>query len=335
MANKKLQFTYLWADEDVMQQDFSGKFSQKMTDWAIQFFKRYELDVDLDPAPSARPRTASMSKYALEKNDGVMPDRRPIKERVEEFEAKQKRMQDERDRLDAARERALAVNDAAEAKRLQALIDEWDSKLKTFWDDVFDVDQNKLRALLTVKYIRDKGLLPPDRLPIVFCRFRYNSWMQMRRRKGIAVEVGQAFDKIPQEPVRLYGMSVVLPLWSERFVIVDPFEGARKEIVHECIHAAGHNHPTEDYLKAVEKTYRGRRLPGKGFERPRDRSMAPDYDDPAWDFDEVAQYDTFQGGIDDGPRDDVMNYAIDDPDVGQVNLRPAHVDLLKGSYFAK
>ena len=37
MANKKLQFTYFWADEDVMQADFAKKYSQAMTDWATDF----------------------------------------------------------------------------------------------------------------------------------------------------------------------------------------------------------------------------------------------------------------------------------------------------------
>jgi hypothetical protein len=334
MANTKLQFTYLWADEDVMQQDFAGRFSQKMTDWTVQFFRQYEFDVDVDPAPSAKPRTSSLSKYAIQKNDGVMPDRRPLSQRVQDFEARQARIEEERSRLDAAHEQAVAANNPAEAKRLQGLIDEVDRKLRTFWDDMFDVDENKLRGLLTWKSIRD-GVLPPDRFLIIFCRFRYTTLMQMRRPRGKVVTMGEVFPKKPQDLVRLYGMSVVLPLWSDRFAIIDPFEGARKEIVHECVHAAGHDHPTGPYLKAVEKTYRGRRLPGKGFERPRDRSLAPDYDDPVWDVDEVPQYDTFQGGIDDGEPDDVMNYAIDDPDVGRVHLRPAHVDLLKRAYFAK
>lgn len=333
MANKKLQFTCLWADEAVMQQDFAGKFSQKMSDWTVQFFKRFEFDVDVDPAQSSNSRTSSLAKYALQKDDGVMPDRRPQSERWADYHARRARMDEERDRLDAAREQAVAANHLAEAKRLKGLVDELDFKLQTFLDDFFDVDENKLRELLTVKSIRD-GALPSDRFTIVFCRFRYTTLMQMRRPKGKVVTVGEVFPK-KQGLVRLVGLSVVLPLWSDRFAIIDPFEGARKEIVHECIHAAGHDHPTGPYLKAVEKAYRGRRLPGKGFERPRDRSLAPDYDDPVWDFDEVLQYDTFRGGIDDGQPDDVMNYAIDDPDAGQVNLRPAHVDLLKKAYFAK
>ena len=334
MANAKLQFTYLWADEDVMQQDFAGGFSRKMTDWTVQFFKRFQFDVDVDPPPSAKARTSSLSKYALQKNDGVMPDRRPYLERMDSVKVKESRMEGERDQLKAARKKALAVNNAAEAKRLKGLIDELERKLETILDDELDRDEYKLRALLMLKFDRD-GLPKHDRFTIVFCRFRYTTLMRMRRPKGLRVTVGEVFDKKPVLLVRLYGMSVVLPLWADRFAIIDPFEGARKEVVHECIHAAGHEHPTGEYLKAVEKTYQGRRLPSKGFERPRDRSLAPDYDDPAWDFDEVAQYDTFRGGIDDGARDDVMNYAIDDPDVGQVNLRPAHVELLKKAYFAK
>jgi hypothetical protein len=339
MANKKLQFTYFWADEDVMQADLAGKHSQGMTEWAVDFFGRYQFDVDVNPPSGSKPRLLPLAKFALQKTDGIRPDRRPRGERAEALREKKKRTEEERDELVRARNQAAAANNKAEVKRLEALIKDKDDRLEVLEDQIdawLDRDQNSLRELLTLKFIRDR-IVHPERLTVVFCRFRYTSLMQMRFPTGTRGIVGQAFDPIPQELVRLYGSSVVLPLWSERFVIVDPFRGARKEIVHESIHAAGHDHPIGDYLKAVEKTYRDRRLPGKGFQRPRDRSvsLSPDYDDPMFDFDETPEYDTFRGGLDDGPRDDVMNYAIDDPETWQVNLRPGDVELLKNAYFTK
>ena len=337
MANKKLQFTYFWTDEGVMQEDFAKKLSQGMTEWAIDFFGRYELDVDVNPPSGFKPRLLSLSKFALQKNDGIRPDRRPIWERAEALREKQKRKEEELARLRQAKDQAEAANNGPEVERLEALIEEGEKSLVALGDQIdawLDRDENRLRELLMLKFVRDR-IVHPERLTVVFCRFRYTSQMQMQLPKWGAI--GQAYGKIPLDIVRLYGSSVILPLWPDRFAIIDPFRGARKEVVHEAVHAAGHDHPLGDYLKSVEKTYRGRRLPGKGFEVPRGRSgsLSPDYDDPMFDFDEAPQYDTFRGGIDDGPRDDVMNYAIDDPETWQVNLRPAHVELLRNAYFAK
>ncbi|HKO21916.1 MAG TPA: hypothetical protein VJX91_04620 [Candidatus Eisenbacteria bacterium] len=339
MANKKLQFTYFWADEDVMQADFAGKLSQTMTDWAVDFLGRYEFDVDVNPPPSSKPRLLPLSKFALQKNDGIQPDRRPSYERVSALRQRQRQMEEQRDRFREAKEQAAAANNGPEVERLEALLEDTGEKVEAMGDQIlawYDRDENLLRELLMLKFIRDR-IVHPERLAVVFCRFRYTSFMTMRRPKGMRGAVGQAFGTIPQELVRLYGSSVVLPLWPDRFVIIDPFQGARKEVVHEAIHAAGHDHPVDDYLKAVEKTYRGRRLPGKGFQRPRDRSesLSGDYDDPVFEFDETPEYDTFRGGFDDGPRDDVMNYAIDDPETWQVNMRPSDVELLKNAFFAK
>jgi hypothetical protein len=334
MANTRLQFTYLWADEEVMQADFAKKFSQDMTNWAVDFYARYGFDIDVNPPSGLKPRVLPLSKFALQKTGGVRPDMRPSEERNRVLEERRRRIEEERERLRQARDQAEAANNGPEADRLRGLINDLDRRWQAVMNQIiasFGMDENNLRELLMVKFLADR-ILHPERFTVVFCRFRFTSQMQMRLPQSGAT--GQTYGKVSEGRIRFYG-SVVLPLWSDRFAIIDPFRGERRSVAHEAVHAAGHDHPVGQYLQSVEKRYRGRRLPGQGFEARRKRSLAPSYDDPVFDFDEIPHYAWFRGGYDDGPPDDLMNYTLDDPEPSEVNLRPAHVDLMSKAYFAK
>lgn len=336
MANQTLKFTYFWADEDVMRDDFAGKFSKRMTEWAVDFYGRYGFDVDVNPPSEFKPRLLPLSKFALLKHDGIRPDMRPLDEQTRVLDEKLKRNEDEQDRLKHARDRAEAGGERGEAGRLDGVIEDLRRKWSALLAEKtasYTRNENDLREQLMFKFITDR-IVHPDRFTVVFCRFRFTSQMQMRLPRSGAT--GQTYGALSEALVRLYG-SIVLPLWPYRFAIIDPIRGERRNVAHEAVHAAGHDHPIGDYLKSVEKIYRGRRLPGKGFDglRGRPGSLSPDYDDPAFDFDEIPHYDTFRGGRDDGPRDDLMNYALDDPEPTEVNLRPAHVELMQKAYFAK
>ena len=335
MANKTLQFTYLWADQEVMRADLAKKFSQDMTNWAIDFYARYGFDVDVNPPSGFKPHLLPLAKFALQKTGGVRPDMRPSDEQNRVLEERQRRIEEERDRLRRERDQAEAANNRPEVDRLEALIRDLDQRWHAVMSQIlasFRRDENNLREQLMVKFLTDR-ILHPHRFTVVFCRFRFTSQMQMRLPQSGAT--GQTYDR-SEARIRIYG-SVVLPLWSERFAIIDPFRGARRNVAHEAVHAAGHDHPIGQYLQSVEKRYRGRRLPGQGFDLPRRRPerLSPDIDDPAFDFDEVPHYAWFRGGYDDGPPDDLMNYTLDDPEPSEVNLRPAHVELMGKAYFAK
>jgi len=335
VANKTLQFTYFWADEDVMQADFAKKYSQAMTDWAVDFYARYGFDVEVNPPPDNKPHVLPLSKFALQKRDGIRPDMRSSDEQNKALEERRKRVEEDQARSEKAKKQAEAANNGPEVKRLEAELDDLRRKWFAVMDEIiasYNRDEYGLRELLMLKYLNDR-IVHGERFTVVFCRFRYTGLMQMRMpERGTT---GQTYDKLTQPIVRFYGSSVVLPLWSGSFAIIDPFRGDRRNVAHEAVHAAGHAHPFGQYLQSVEKRYRGRRLPGRAFEPSRDRSLAPDYDDPAFDFDETPHYAWFRGGYDDGPSNDLMNYTLQDPEPTEVNLRPAHVDLMNGAYFAK
>jgi hypothetical protein len=331
MANKRLQFTYLWADEDVLRDDLKEKHAQGMTEWAVQFYARYGFDVDVDPPTGSKPP----SKFVLQKAGGVRPDMRSSDEQNRVLEDRRKRNEDEQARVKKARDQAEAANNGPEAKRLKAELDELDGKWHALMNRIiasYTKDEYDLREMLMLKYLSDR-IPDSDRFTVVFCRFRYTSQMQMRLPKGGTT--GQTFDKLKEPRVRFYG-SVVLPLWSGKFAIIDSTYAKGRSVAHEAVHAAGHDHPMGQYLQSVEKRYHGRRLPGQTFEMPRrPQSLSPDIDDPAFDFDEVPHFAWFRGGYDDGPADDLMNYTLEDPKPTEVNLRPAHVELMNKAYFAK
>ncbi|HKO21917.1 MAG TPA: hypothetical protein VJX91_04625 [Candidatus Eisenbacteria bacterium] len=315
-----------------MREDFKKKVSQTMTTWTTEFYARYGFGVDVDPPPDSKP---SPAKYALQKTDGVRPDMRSSEEQNRGLEARRKRLEDEQARVKAARKQAEAANNGPEVKRLDAELESLNRKWFALMDQIiasYSKDRDALRQLLMLKY-RSEGIPDRDRFTVVFCRFRFTGPMQMRIPDGPKA-YGLTYDKLSNLLVRFLP-SVVLPFWDGGFAIIDTANAPRRSVAHEAVHGAGHNHPLGQYLESVEKIYHGRRLPGRTFELYHRRSLAPSYDDPAFDFDEVPHYAWFRGGYDDGPPDDLMNYTLHDPKPNEVNLRPAHVDLMNRAYFAK
>lgn len=73
MANPKIQLTYLWTDEAVMRDDFQLKVSRDMAEWATTFYRRFDLDIDVQPTADVRSAVNRASKYALRKSDGIRP----------------------------------------------------------------------------------------------------------------------------------------------------------------------------------------------------------------------------------------------------------------------
>jgi len=69
---KKIRLTFFWADEAAAVQDFQSNHSQKLVDWASQFFGYYNMELDVQPALDGR--IADAYKYCLVKSGGYEPD---------------------------------------------------------------------------------------------------------------------------------------------------------------------------------------------------------------------------------------------------------------------
>jgi hypothetical protein len=101
MANKTIRLTYLWADEFVMRNDFSGKISVTMTDWMYEFFQRYDFSLDIDPPFDIRRLGLAKlaAKYALQKNNGVRPDRDLVERLIQERRKREDSLNRQREEL--------------------------------------------------------------------------------------------------------------------------------------------------------------------------------------------------------------------------------------------
>jgi len=127
MANKKIKLTFLWADESVMMEDFSKGTSAKMVDWGNEFFGRYGFELDIDPPPLLRKSMATTRKYALVKNNGVVPDLRDPDEII--FEDRQKIEKLNQD-FDAKTKAYLALGGGASNARINAASQAMDRAFK-------------------------------------------------------------------------------------------------------------------------------------------------------------------------------------------------------------
>jgi len=184
MANKKIRLTYLWADESVMQKDFAKGVSARMTEWAQEFYARYELGVDVDPPFDYRrlKSVARLAKYALVKNGGLSPDfnldakldeeekkrRKAIEDealkegkRLEALKKiKEKELSDaERQRDDLERERSqLPANDTFNRGRLDGLIRQADNRILALIGQAGDLEIAIIQATGMTKYNKIEAL---------------------------------------------------------------------------------------------------------------------------------------------------------------------------------
>jgi hypothetical protein len=71
-VNKKIRVTFFWADEAAAVQDFQAKHTEKLVDWANDFFRKYGMELDVQPDPKGK--VADAYKYCLVKSGGYEPD---------------------------------------------------------------------------------------------------------------------------------------------------------------------------------------------------------------------------------------------------------------------
>ena len=187
-----------------------------------------------------------------------------------------------------------------------------------------------LRVQMNSKFKRD-GVGDVKRLSVVFCRVA--ALLSMRRGKSRTLGITKP---MLQDPV--YHIPLHVLLWPFPYLIIDIDMGAQLKLgtkfnstlAHEIVHAAGHDHPDAKDILKVEK-----RIAGLKFPKPSmlgGRSIL----DTELEYEYLTQYVTVPGGYLDGPKDDIMNYGLDDNlPASKVKLSDAAKQRLTDAFFVK
>lgn len=345
MAKRKIRLTYLWADESVMAYDFARKLSEGMTWWGNEFYDRYGFEFNVAPGPLLRRSVTQASKYALAKNDGVIPDLRDrdvileeqnkviaeIKKRLEakdqeilasfdQWGAEIRRVRpDASGGIDAGLARAKRNHEArlARLNREREPIAAEEAAARDRADRIVDraTGETMLRLQMALAHHAHK-VGSDDRVNIVFCRFRQ---LAMRSRDHT---FGMAFVSI--RPLMWFNRA----LWPYPFIIVNVIEAPPETVAHEIVHIAGQSHPTQS-IEVFEKI--SKRLVTAKLPRGSLGGGAP-FTDLEFEYD-TRKTKTIPGGYFDGDVNDIMNYSLNDPGPGDCILNGTDLARMKAAWF--
>lgn len=364
MATKRIQLTYLWTDESVLMEDIQKKMSATMTDWATDFYAQNGFDVNVDPGPLIRKSFPALAKYVLKKSDGERPDMRmpneidaddtarieKLKEQISatkralaelrdlesKLKTEKKHWADELDRLRADPSSTYPEREAASdqerfasnalsktterAWAMDKKLSDLDGEVAPYTDRYIRVMRAwrvpQLRSQMRDKFVNDK-VGSGQRLNVVFCRPFQAPTLSMRRLSGITMM------PLDWPTVATTPNGQPMLIWPYPFIVVNVGKAQRRTVAHELIHAAGHNHP--DPIKVYT-----------GIERRLTRLQRGSlFGAPFRDIEitlEEYSYDYLSGEFD-GDANDIMNYSLKDPDVGDCILSSGDKDLLDKKPF--
>lgn len=376
MANPKIQLTYLWTDEQVMLDDFRLKISRDMGDWATTFYRRFGLDVNIEPAANVRTDVPRASKYALRKSNGLKPS--PFKVGAsdrdlallgkvrDKFLAKARQALDARAKADASEDaldahlaaakvlsaqyrptmslpelqahNAAMSASTAETIRLAAILktnkekarrllaesgqaekelNAQEKKMRT--SSAADQSDGEMRKQMSEKFKND-GIGDSQRLNIVFSRFTSDPTGKSAARSKAYLSM--------RDPV--FDAATRFFLWPYTYVIVD-LAAPVSSVAHEIVRAAGHVPPdAKKVFKEMEKSIRGLKQSMGVIGRQPAGSM---FDEEAWEYDYIPQYEEIPGGFLDGPKNDIMNAGREDTDPDDIILSDPDKTRLLGAPF--
>jgi len=351
-AANKIRLTYFWADESVMAEDFRGKISKKMSEFARDFYGRYGFELDVKPGYEPG-KVLESRRFALVKNDGVRPDHAAlVQAAAESMERLKRQMQEiaEADRILKERQgdvnRLVARMKAASAAHDAAAVDATVAPLEAATRQLEKATTNKeevvgrvraegsldwsaldfetqFRRQLGFKWLQ--GVMEAKRLPIVFCKY-VTHFLSMR--ESTFSVTGNTF-QAEDTPFRFFGGDW---LWSAPFVCLS-IEGAEsKGLAHEIVHAAGH--PTEPpngkRIKDLKRyvSYKPKPLTGSVLDR-----ALTSYENY---LEYQSLFEVVEGGYYAGDSmNDIMNYNADSSDPFASILTDDDKKLLDGAIFVR
>jgi len=337
---KKIQLTYLWADESVLVADFAKQRSRRMAEWANDFYKRYGFEVDVKPAPSEG-KVPLAQKYALKKSDGVKPNMflpRYLSEKYAplyaDVDARIAANQQEKDRLERLLDQVPIADSAGRIVIYEAMhpVGEARDRLRAERDGIerrqaaeeIEGDWSaQFREQMAAKFLADK-IGEPDRLGIVFAHFQ-NEFLRMRVAPDIVI--GRTVRETDVPMVRLMPIRL---LWPFTYIVIDVKEATLRTLAHEIVHAAGHSHPfSVKVVKNLEQRlkFTPRKLSGTVL----DRAITA--------YQNVIEYEALfkevPGGEFDGATNDIMNYLAEGAEPSDYVLSDRNKDRLEHAFFVQ
>jgi hypothetical protein len=254
-AKKKMSLAFFWADEQIYLNDFRNKYSQKMVEWANEFYGRYGFEIEGYPKmPLTRPL---LENFCLVKERGVIADLNAVL-----FEAEQRELSE---LLSKQIDLSIAISnigDEINHAALDTTLSTTDKKKKA---DELKAEKEQLelqykinserKILLNSKkgvdyeseFRRQLGLritllnLNSNILPIVFCKIPKKQKTASSQR--VLNTLSQTYG---QTSIRMF-LWLTKPYfwWFRDFIAIDA-EAGPHSLSHEIVHAAGRSHFVND-----------------------------------------------------------------------------------------
>jgi len=206
-------------------------------------------------------------------------------------------------RVETERLTTIVKANRQESKRLEAEADQARKEVRAQERKVRDLStvvrsDAAMRKQMSEKFKKD-GIGDSHRLNVVFSRFESDPLGKSAARSMTYLSMP---DPVLDAATRMF-------LWPYTYVIVD-LEASVSSVAHEIVRAAGHVPPdAQKVFKEMEKRIRGLKQPLGVIGRQPVKSI---FEEEAWEYDYIPQYEEIPGGFLDGPKNDIMNAGRDD-----------------------
>lgn len=349
-AKKKMRLAFFWADEQVYLDDFRNRYSQKMVEWANEFYGGYGFEIE--GYPNHKLQTIPLAhKFCLAKTNGIIADIDDVihQKELEDIEILEKQIEGIDKQIEGIDKQIDEVN-----KQIELTV-EHIPKMKLY-DEVFKLyDKNKLfyeerrKINLSIDTIKAKSgmnyeddlrrqigfsmltVAPKfDALPIVFCKipFKPKSLLTLKgppRTGGLTCSPTDI-------KVNLTG-SIPFLHWYNYFIIIDPSFKEPITLAHEMMHTTGKSHPyPQKVVINAEKLFSYKPL-----------KIPPTFNLSEWiaiimknkiNYDALFRWEP--GGLYDGDANYILNYeAQGDMSPAMVTMLDEDVKNLENIFFVK
>lgn len=356
-APKKIWVTLLWADRAAVDTDFAAGYSATLVKWASDFYKRFDFELDVAPKPGATKQDAYA--FTLAERDGVSIDVITAHEYVDQYASLAGPLDKERARVwsdayDLARE--LKQDEAEVDQALQQFgtlpVPQWPAqvlKLASAFGELTvhaaekDVKDKRYREIsdgldavnqlyaferrggdfdVPVRLaVGDKmntssnaDITNKDRLKVVFCPFNLSPALA---KQGATQAGPQPFGVTTNATYGGVATADAKRLYGLEMIMVNILRQERITLAHEMVHAAGRRHrPDFDQLKSLSKLWNEVTA---GFKSG--KLIVP------------SLFERVDGGLYDGPDDDIINYKSKGKEASKVTLYDKA--LMESAFFVE
>jgi len=356
-APKKIWVTLLWADRAAVDTDFAAGYSATLVKWASDFYKRFDFELDVAPKPGTKKEDAYA--FTLAERDGVSIDELTAQEYVAQYASLAGPLDKERDQVwseayDLGKE--LKQDEGEVDQALQQFgtlpLPQWPAQVvklagafggltvhaleknvkdKRFRELSGDLDAvNQLYAYerragdfdVPVRLaVGDKmntssnaDIVNKDRLKVVLCPFKLSPALA---KQGATQAGPQPFGFTTNATYGGVATADAKRLYGRELIMINILRQERITLAHEMVHAAGRQHqPDFVQLAGIRKMWMEIKAGLAGG-----KIILP------------TLFERVDGGLYDGPKDDIINYNSKGKDPDKVTLYDK--TLMESAFFVE